>query len=199
MRYFILDTETTGLGTNAEAWEVAVICCDETGKQLTSFHNTCKPQVAWEEKAMQMSGLQDYQLDSFQSPDKLLNQVTAFIKANAEPNKWDNTIVCHNVAYDMPLLARMYDKYIGKQDFRDYVGYADICTMQTLRMLKAAGIWKHSCKLEETHKQLGTLDDAHTALADAEATAELFFQLKDRLSDRLKKNWFDRLIDWFRK
>jgi DNA polymerase III alpha subunit (gram-positive type) len=185
MRYFVLDTETTGISETAEAWEIAIIACDEDGTELDTFRGTCKPQTAWEEKAREMSGLTDEELDSFQSPDKLLNQVTAFIKANAEPNKWDNTIVCHNVAYDMPLLARMYDKY-NVESFRQYVGYSDICTMQALRMLKAAGRWDNkSCALQVIHEMLGTSEEAHTALADVKATAELFFSIKRCFNEKL--------------
>ena len=188
-KYFILDTETTGLGPDAEAWEVAVICCDDRGNELSSFRATCKPQVPWEEKAMQMSGLQDYELDSFQTPEQMLRQLTAYFRVTADPDKWDNTVVIHNVAYDAPLLERMYKKY-KVESFRTYTGYSDICTMQALRMLKAAGRWSGKCSLEVIHKLRGTTEEAHTALADCKATAWLFF----RLIQQLRLNWFQRLI-----
>ena len=192
MRYFFIDTETTGLSETAEAWQIGIVVTDEAGNYKVTFENTCRPNAEWETAAREMSKLTDADLASLKTPEQLMQLVADVIKTHGSDNKWENTIVCHNAAYDIPILKRMLKQYAGVNLF-DLVGYSNvICTMQTLRMLKAAGRWSHkSCALKVIHEQLGTSEEAHTALADAEATCWLFFEL----IARLRKNWIERLVD----
>ena len=197
MVYFVLDTETTGLGVDAEAWQIGIQMVDENGNWLYSFEGTCKPQVAWEGKARQMSGLTDGQLETFQTPEQLMQTVVGIIKQVGSGDKWENFIVCHNAAYDIPIIQRMLKQYADVELF-DLVGYSNvICTMQALRMLKQAGRWQYkSCSLAVVHDLLGTpKGDRHTALADAQATAWLFFEL----IRNLRLNWFQRLIRFVKR
>ena len=192
MRYFFIDTETTGLSETAEAWQIGIVVTDEEGNYKVTLESTCKPNAEWEPKAFEMSGLTPDQLNTFKTPAELMQLVVQMFKVHGSSDKWENTIVCHNAAYDMPIIQRMLKQYAGVNLF-DLVGFSNvICTMQALRMLKAAGRWSHkSCALKVIHEQLGTAEAAHTALADAEATCWLFFEL----IARLKKNWIERLID----
>jgi len=198
-KYFFVDTETTGLSDTCEAWQIGILVTDENGNWLTSFESTCKPQAEFEAKAFEMSGLTQEQLDSFQTPAELLTKVLNFIKENAGDDRWDNTIVCHNVAYDIPILTRMFKQYLGSDEFRKYIQHGDICTMQALRMLKVAGRWPYkNCRLDTVHQILGTEAEAHTALADAKATSWLFFEIQRNLRKNRLQKFIDRLKRLFK-
>ena len=194
---FFIDTETTGIGQNAEAWEIAILCTDDNGKWLTSIVQNCKPQTAWEPKALEMSGLQDYELNGFKQPKKALEIIFKFIKQNADPDKWNNKIVIHNAEYDIRVLNYMCEKYGIAERLTDFVGYDNvICTMQALRMLKQAGRWNKSSALKHAHDLLNIPEyDRHRAMQDVETTCWLFFEIQRNLR---KNGFIDKLKRLFK-
>ena len=181
MHYFVFDTETTGLN-KAQAWEIACAVYNENGEQVAVFNERVRTNpFKFEPGARQYCPLTFWELLKLPSAKQVLTNLIKFVKENGSENKWDNLVVMHNAEYDKEILTRMLRRAGLENIFQTVLNFQVQDTIRILQFLKAAGVYTgKSCALDKLGLHTGT---AHTALADVEAT----FQLYQRLISKVGK------------
>jgi DNA polymerase-3 subunit epsilon len=94
-------------------------------------------------------------------------------------------LVCHNVAFDIPMTALMYRRIGEENDALRIEKFPSLCTMkETTDFCAIPTKWGKPKwpKLEELEKKLFgfCMEGAHDALNDCEKTRKCYFELKDR-------------------
>ncbi|OQY41206.1 MAG: hypothetical protein B6227_05985 [Fusobacteriia bacterium 4572_74] len=120
MKILWYDTETTGLTENSAMFQISgVIEIDSEVKE--EFDIFCHPHKGADisEQALEVTGMNREQLDSFQSPKKAYEElVEIFSKYIDKFNKDDKFIIAgQNVKFDIDVLNRFFrrnnDNYLG--------------------------------------------------------------------------------------
>ncbi len=176
-----LDTETTGLGKNAMPYEIGITATNEDGKVLADFNENIKVSyqkfVGKKTKEMFEKHHKYSDLKGWQDGNEVINKLVAFL------NQFEGdelTVICHNADYDMRIVQNFLKSHKRLRDVFNKNGglnFSWVCTMFTLRALKALGKWNSGCKLDHVREFLNIKDRAHTALADTKVTARLWFEI----------------------
>lgn len=155
-RIAVVDVETTGLFSKDRVVEVAVVTIDRDGNILDEFECLTNPMrdpgPSW------LHGITPSLLSDAPPFEEIADHVAALI---------DGAVVAaHNLPFDRRLLGYEFDRAGINIDWG--IG---------LDTLRASG----GCKLGVACASLGIqLDDAHCALHDARATAQLLLRVADR-------------------
>ncbi|TFU28531.1 DEAD/DEAH box helicase [Streptococcus sp. WM07] len=163
-KYAIVDIEATNPGNQAKIIQVGIVLL-ENGEIIQSYQTDVNPQEALDQHIIELTGITDQQL--MQAP--LFSQVAGVIYDLLE----DAVFVAHNVTFDANLLAEslFWEGYELRTPRVDTVELAQVC-FPRLQNYSLGSL----CQEFEI-----PLENAHTALADAQATAELLLVLMERI------------------
>lgn len=162
--YTVYDIETTGLSAacQCEIIEFAGIQYDENLNELNRLHIYVKPYTKLPKKIVELTGITNEQLAGCENRFKALPKIRNFIG--------DTISVCHNASFDFGFISTMCVQQ-GLPVLTDY-----ICTLKSYKALTG----EKQAKLFMVCDRLGiSLENAHTAICDAEATAKLFKKLME--------------------
>lgn len=162
--YVVFDLETTGLTYDLEIIEIGAVKIYK-GKIIDQFTSKIKPKGKISDKSIEITGITKESLENELSIEEVMPKFINFI-GNA-------ILVAHNANFDYHHLS----KYLNKK-------YMVIDTLQLARTIYMKKIKRFylSALCEELNI---SLDNAHSALCDASATAYLFMHLYEELK---KKN-----------
>lgn len=186
MKYFFFDVETTGKildykdknianhSNFPRIVQIAYIVTDNIGTELVKQEHIIKPNgFIIPNEVIAIHGVSN-EIANSKGIDLEIVLKELLLHIN-----YCDTIVCHNVNFDLFVLAAEYSRMQITQPNRKL----KICTMETTQEfvgLKNSYGYKFP-KLQELHKKLfgSEFDKAHNALADIQATKNCFFELKN--------------------
>lgn len=169
-KYAVVDLEATGAGPNASIIQVGIVII-QGNKIIDSYETDVNPHESLDEHIVHLTGITDKQL--VKAPD--FGQVAHHIYQLIE----DCIFVAHNVKFDANLLAEQL--FLEGFELRT----PRIDTVELSQVFYpclekySLGALAESLNIE--------LTDAHTAIADARATAQLFIKLKAKISSLPKE------------
>ncbi|MBF8970608.1 MULTISPECIES: helicase C-terminal domain-containing protein [unclassified Streptococcus] len=163
-KYAIVDIEATNPGNQAKIIQVGIVLL-ENGEIVQSYQTDVNPQEVLDQHIIELTGITDQQLA--QAP--LFSQVAGVIYDLLE----DAVFVAHNVTFDANLLAEalFWEGYELRTPRVDTVELAQVCFPR----------FQHYSLGSLCQELEIPLENAHTALADAQATAELLLVLMERI------------------
>lgn len=169
--FVIFDTETTGLDTStAKIVELAAVKM-VNGKIVETFETLVNPNMALPQTTIQITGLTDNDLIDAPASDLIMPDFFKFTRGCS--------LVAHNIGYDYPILSS-HSKPLG------YIFENDL--FDTLELSRKAFPYLKKYKLEYLSEVFElTHENAHRALSDVVATAELF-KLIAKENDKKNKN-----------
>ncbi len=184
MKFAVVDLETTGLKPSKnKITEIAVILHDGE-KELSRWHTLINPEVTINTAITELTGITNEKVSTAPKFYEVAKQIVEMTE--------DHVFVGHNVRFDYTFLrtefARLGFTYTRKQ----------LCTLQLARKVfpgaKSYALGKLCKKLNIYHQ------DAHRAIADAQATAELMClclkrdQQDDSKEDTLRSTMRESLL-----
>lgn len=182
-RFVCFDTETTGFDSAARVLSVGLVFFQE-GEISSKLEFRFLPEdVDWEgdsvKEALAINGLSYEALKNCQNFACSADRISRLL---ADYDVW----VAHNMQFDFRMLAAEYTRCAKVMPLKPKTIRA--CTLQISRE-----IGEGSCnKLASVAQRCGVkLDKAHTAIADAEATARIFIHMVQ--NDRVPKMLHSRL------
>ena len=175
-RYVVVDLEATSTGSKAKIIQVGIVVIED-GKIVDHYTTDVNPHEPLDSHIKELTGLTDKRLA--QAPD--FSQVARKIFDLVE----DGIFVAHNVQFDANLLAEhlFFEGYELRTPRVDTVELAQVFFPTLVKY-----------NLSFLCRELGiSLKHAHTALADAQATAELLLLLREKIS-QLPKGLLEHLL-----
>ena len=175
-RYVVVDLEATSTGSKAKIIQVGIVVIED-GKIVDHYTTDVNPHEPLDAPIQELTGLTDQGLA--QAPD--FSQVARKIFDLVE----DGIFVAHNVQFDANLLAEnlFFEGYELRNPRVDTVELAQVFFPE---------LEKYSLPI--LCRELGIpLKHAHTALSDAQATAELLLFLRQKMA-QLPKGLLERLL-----
>ena len=176
-RYVVVDLEATSTGSKAKIIQVGIVVIED-GKIVDHYTTDVNPHEPLDAHIKELTGLTDQRLA--QAPD--FSQVARKIFDLVE----DGIFVAHNVQFDANLLAEnlFFEGYELRNPRVDTVELAQVFFPE---------LEKYSLPI--LCRELGIpLKQAHTALSDAQATAELLLFLREKMA-QLPKGLLERLLE----
>lgn len=176
-RYVVVDLEATSTGSKAKIIQVGIVVIED-GKIVDHYTTDINPHEPLDAHIKELTGLTDQRLA--QAPD--FSQVARKIFDLVE----DGIFVAHNVQFDANLLAEnlFFEGYELRNPRVDTVELAQVFFPE---------LEKYSLPI--LCRELGiSLKHAHTALSDAQATAELLLFLREKMT-QLPKGLLERLLE----
>ena len=176
-RYVVVDLEATSTGSKAKIIQVGIVVIED-GKIVDHYTTDVNPHEPLDTHIKELTGLTDQRLA--QAPD--FSQVARKIFDLVE----DGIFVAHNVQFDANLLAEnlFFEGYELRNPRVDTVELAQVFFPE---------LEKYSLPI--LCRELGIpLKHAHTALSDAQATAELLLFLREKMA-QLPKGLLERLLE----
>ncbi len=180
--FVVLDTETTGLGDDAEACQIAVI--DQTGRVLVN--TLVKPGVAISDGAIAVHGITNEMVIGAPSFADVLPELQDAIRGRQ--------LVIYNAAYDLPILQHMVFG-LDRNDLLEALPHSRPVHCAMLRYAEFWGDWNdyHGnyrwVKLVDACAQQGVDVDApaHSALGDCLRTLGVMKVMADWYSKQPQK------------
>ncbi|HFU4054861.1 TPA: bifunctional DnaQ family exonuclease/ATP-dependent helicase [Streptococcus suis] len=163
-RYAVVDLEATGTGADAKIIQIGIVLV-ENGEIIDSYATDINPYELLDDHIKNLTGITDQQLS--QAPD--FGQVASTIYDMIG----DAIFVAHNVKFDANLLAEA----LFFEGFELLTPRVD--TVE-LAQLFFPTFEKYSLGNLAEHLDLG-LDQAHTAISDAMATARLLIKIQEKI------------------
>ncbi|HFU4501143.1 TPA: bifunctional DnaQ family exonuclease/ATP-dependent helicase [Streptococcus suis] len=163
-RYAVVDLEATGTGADAKIIQIGIVLV-ESGEIIDSFATDINPYELLDDHIKNLTGITDQQLS--QAPD--FGQVASTIYDMIG----DAIFVAHNVKFDANLLAEALF-------FEGYELLTPRVDTVELAQLFFPTFEKYSLGNLAEHLNLG-LDQAHTAISDAMATARLLIKIQEKI------------------
>ena len=176
-RYVVVDLEATSTGSKAKIIQVGIVVIED-GKIVDHYTTDVNPHEPLDAHIKELTGLTDQRLA--QAPD--FSQVARKIFDLVE----NGIFVAHNVQFDANLLAEnlFFEGYELRSPRVDTVELAQVFFPE---------LEKYSLPI--LCRELGIpLKHAHTALSDAQATAELLLFLREKMA-QLPKGLLERLLE----
>jgi len=176
-RYVVVDLEATSTGSKAKIIQVGIVVIED-GKIVDHYTTDVNPHEPLDAHIKELTGLTDQRLA--QAPD--FSQVARKIFDLVE----DGIFVAHNVQFDANLLAEnlFFEGYELRNPRVDTVELAQVFFPE---------LEKYSLPI--LCRELGIpLKHAHTALSDAQATAELLLFLREKMA-QLPKGLLESLLE----
>ncbi|HEM3495638.1 TPA: bifunctional DnaQ family exonuclease/ATP-dependent helicase [Streptococcus suis] len=176
-RYAVVDLEATGTGTDAKIIQIGIVLV-ENGEIIDSYATDINPYELLDDHIKNLTGITDQQLS--QAPD--FGQVASTIY-----DMIGNAIfVAHNVKFDANLLAEALF-------FEGYELLTPRVDTVELSQLFFPTFEKYSLGNLAEHLELG-LDQAHTAISDAMATARLLIKIQEKIKS-LPRSIVEKILD----
>lgn len=152
--YSVIDLETTGLDFKKEGiTEIAIVQVNENFEEIGSFHSYVATEHNVSEFITGLTGITNEKLAKYGRP---LDEVKEVVKGMIE----DTIVVAQHAPFDLAFLREIWavpDNFY--------------CTRSLTNVVEP----EESASLIPTCERLGIkLENAHTAMADARATVELF-------------------------
>ncbi|HFU4059859.1 TPA: bifunctional DnaQ family exonuclease/ATP-dependent helicase [Streptococcus suis] len=163
-RYAVVDLEATGTGSDAKIIQIGIVLV-ENGEIIDSYATDINPYEPLDDHIKNLTGITDKQLE--QAPD--FGQVASTIYDMIG----DAIFVAHNVKFDANLLAEALF-------FEGYELLTPRVDTVELAQLFFPTFEKYSLGNLAEHLDLG-LDQAHTAISDAMATARLLIKIQEKI------------------
>ncbi|HFI0635281.1 TPA: bifunctional DnaQ family exonuclease/ATP-dependent helicase [Streptococcus suis] len=176
-RYAVVDLEATGTGADAKIIQIGIVLV-ESGEIIDSYATDINPYELLDDHIKNLTGITDKQLE--QAPD--LGQVASTIYDMIG----DAIFVAHNVKFDANLLAEALF-------FEGYELLTPRVDTVELSQLFFPTFEKYSLGNLAEHLELG-LDQAHTAISDAMATARLFIKIQEKIKS-LPRSIVEKILD----
>lgn len=176
-RYAVVDLEATGTGTDAKIIQIGIVLV-ENGEIIDSYATDINPYELLDDHIKNLTGITDQQLS--QAPD--FGQVASTIYDMIG----DAIFVAHNVKFDANLLAEALF-------FEGYELLTPRVDTVELSQLFFPTFEKYSLGNLAEHLELG-LDQAHTAISDAMATARLLIKIQEKIK-RLPRSIVEKILD----
>ncbi|WP_373760972.1 bifunctional DnaQ family exonuclease/ATP-dependent helicase [Streptococcus ferus] len=175
-KYAVVDLEATGAHQTASIIQVGIVIL-ENGRVIESYETDVNPHEPLSQHISDLTGITDQQLEK--APD--FSQVAAHIFGLIS----DCVFVAHNVKFDANLLA----EHLFLEGYELLTPRVD-----TVELTQVFYPQFERYNLSSLSEQLELdLSDAHTAIADARATAQLFLKLQDKMA-RLPKLTLENLL-----
>ncbi|KPJ22649.1 bifunctional DnaQ family exonuclease/ATP-dependent helicase [Streptococcus phocae] len=165
-KYAVIDLEATGSGALASIIQVGIVIIKDQ-EIVDSYQTDINPHEPLSDHIKKLTGITDHQLS--QAPD--FSQVAKTIYELIE----DCVFVAHNVKFDANLLAESLF-------FEGYELLTPRVDTVELAQVFYPSLEKYSLGHLSEQLQL-ELSDAHTAIADAKATAKLFIKLLQKIEN----------------
>ncbi|HFI0795457.1 TPA: bifunctional DnaQ family exonuclease/ATP-dependent helicase [Streptococcus suis] len=176
-RYAVVDLEATGTGADAKIIQIGIVLI-ENGEIIDSYATDINPYELLDDHIKNLTGITDQQLE--QAPD--FGQVAGTIYDRIG----DAIFVAHNVKFDANLLAEALF-------FEGYELLTPRVDTVELAQLFFPTFDKYSLGNLAEHLDLG-LDQAHTAISDALATARLLIKIQEKIKS-LPRTVVDKILD----
>ncbi|HEL1613653.1 TPA: bifunctional DnaQ family exonuclease/ATP-dependent helicase [Streptococcus suis] len=176
-RYAVVDLEATGTGADAKIIQIGIVLV-ENGEIIDSYATDINPYELLDDHIKNLTGITDQQLE--QAPD--FGQVAGTIYDMIG----DAIFVAHNVKFDANLLAEALF-------FEGYELLTPRVDTVELAQLFFPTFDKYSLGNLAEHLDLG-LDQAHTAISDALATARLLIKIQEKIKS-LPRTVVDKILD----
>ncbi|HEL2738379.1 TPA: bifunctional DnaQ family exonuclease/ATP-dependent helicase [Streptococcus suis] len=176
-RYAVVDLEATGTGADAKIIQIGIVLV-ENGEIIDSYATDINPYEPLDDHIINLTGITDQQLE--QAPD--FGQVAGTIYDRIG----DAIFVAHNVKFDANLLAEALF-------FEGYELLTPRVDTVELAQLFFPTFDKYSLGNLAEHLDLG-LDQAHTAISDAMATARLLIKIQEKIKS-LPRSIVEKILD----
>ncbi|HEP1819541.1 TPA: bifunctional DnaQ family exonuclease/ATP-dependent helicase [Streptococcus suis] len=176
-RYAVVDLEATGTGADAKIIQIGIVLV-ENGEIIDSYATDINPYELLDDHIKNLTGITDQQLS--QAPD--FGQVAGTIYDMIG----DAIFVAHNVKFDANLLAEALF-------FEGYELLTPRVDTVELAQLFFPTFDKYSLGNLAEHLDLG-LDQAHTAISDAQATARLLIKIQEKIKS-LPRTVVEKILD----
>ncbi|HEM2549412.1 TPA: bifunctional DnaQ family exonuclease/ATP-dependent helicase [Streptococcus suis] len=176
-RYAVVDLEATGTGADAKIIQIGIVLV-ENGEIIDSYATDINPYELLDDHIKNLTGITDQQLE--QAPD--FGQVAGRIYDMIG----DAIFVAHNVKFDANLLAEALF-------FEGYELLTPRVDTVELAQLFFPTFDKYSLGNLAEHLDLG-LDQAHTAISDAMATARLLIKIQEKIKS-FPRTVVDKILD----
>ncbi|HEM3684067.1 TPA: bifunctional DnaQ family exonuclease/ATP-dependent helicase [Streptococcus suis] len=176
-RYAVVDLEATGTGADAKIIQIGIVLV-ENGEIIDSYATDINPYELLDDHIKNLTGITDQQLS--QAPD--FGQVASTIYDMIG----DAIFVAHNVKFDANLLAEALF-------FEGYELLTPRVDTVELAQLFFPTFEKYSLGNLAEHLDLG-LDQAHTAISDAMATARLLIKIQEKIKC-LPRSIVEKILD----
>lgn len=186
MKILYLDTETTGITYRSTIIQLAgIIEIDGEVKEIIDLYCSPFPDSEISEEALAITGLSKEKILQFEAAPVVCEKFTSILGNYV--NKYDKKdkfiVIGHNVKFDLDML-RNWAYRCGEKFIASYIDFkSEFDTLAYTKCLKTLG------RLPATEDNKLTtlceafkipLENAHNALADIEATRQLFYYLKEQ-------------------
>lgn len=163
-KYAVIDLEATGTSATAQIIQVGIVIIE--GSQMVATYQTdVNPHEPLSDHIIELTGITNEQLAK--APD--FSQVARDIFELIE----DCVFVAHNVRFDANLLSEQL--FLEGYELRTP-------RVDTVELAQVFFPTMEKYALGDLTKALGIpLEDAHTAIADAQATAQLFLRIREKI------------------
>ena len=175
-RYVVVDLEATSTGSKAKIIQVGIVVI-ENGEIVDQYATDVNPHEPLDSHIKELTGLTDQRLAEAPEFSQVAGKIFELVK--------DGVFVAHNVQFDANLLA----------EFLFFEGY-ELRTprIDTVELAQVFYPQLEKYNLGILCQELGIpLEQAHTALSDAQATAELFLCMRQKMF-QLPKGLLERLL-----
>ena len=175
-RYVVVDLEATSTGSKAKIIQVGIVVIED-GEIVEQYATDVNPHERLDSHIKELTGLTDKRLAKAPEFSQVAGKIFELVK--------DGVFVAHNVQFDANLLAEFlfFEGYELRTPRIDTVELAQIFYPQLEKY-----------NLGILCQELGIpLEQAHSALSDAQATAELFLCMRQKMFG-LPKGLLERLL-----
>ena len=175
-RYVVVDLEATSTGSKAKIIQVGIVVIED-GEIVEQYATDVNPYEHLDSHIKELTGLTDERLAKAPEFSQVAEKIFELVK--------DGIFVAHNVQFDANLLAEFlfFEGYELRTPRIDTVELAQIFYPQLEKY-----------NLGILCQELGIpLEQAHSALSDAQATAELFLCMRQKMFG-LPKGLLERLL-----
>lgn len=163
-RYAVVDLEATGTGADAKIIQIGIVLV-ENGEIIDSYATDINPYEPLDDHIKNLTGITDKQLEQASDFGHVASTIYDMIG--------DAIFVAHNVKFDANLLAEALF-------FEGYELLTPRVDTVELAQLFFPTFEKYSLGNLAEHLELG-LDQAHTAISDAMATARLLIKIQEKI------------------
>ena len=175
-RYVVVDLEATSTGSKAKIIQVGIVVIED-GEIVEQYATDVNPHEHLDSHIKELTGLTDKRLAKAPEFSQVAEKIFELVK--------DGIFVAHNVQFDANLLA----------EFLFFEGY-ELRTprIDTVELAQVFYPRLEKYNLGILCQELGIpLEQAHSALSDAQATAELFLCMRQKMF-QLPKGLLERLL-----